>query len=788
MIGRAALCAWWLLALADGLGLSPASAAPAIRYRFDIPASPAEAALSAVSEAANVSIGWSGTIPALRTAGVRGVMSTADALRKMLAGSGYRAVAVSPIAFRIEPTRRVLTPPSTKARPPVPAAAPTAITAAPEADLVVTGQKRLQLLRTVAMSISRVDLAEIETGKVAFASRDLSFAVEGLSLTNLGPGRNRQFIRGVADSPFNGTSQTTVAIQLDEARVTFDAPDPDLRLIDMDRVEILKGPQGPLYGSGALGGIYHMVTRKPDLNDTSGTIRVTSEAIQHGGLGAGTEGVINLPIVSDTLAVRAVGYIAREGGWIDDVGGRSNANSTKSGGGRIAARWRIDPDWTLDVSGILQDVATKDSQYVTASDDTVKRETRIREPADNDFKSAAATLEGPVAGLTLLATGSYVDHQVRYTLDSSDASAAFGIAGNSKFVDARSYRIANGEIRLSPAESSHWLAGVSFLRATSHDDGTIEGTTQSVAAQSLDRRVTEVAAFGEVTLPLPHRINATAGARLFYSSADDEAVERESGTKDSFSRVFVSPSLALSWSPDDHNLVFLRYARALRPGGLAAAGEAATRRFDSDELGSFDLGFRSKPFGGDVALSGSLFYTIWNHIQSDYLLDDGLVATRNAGKGRIRGIEASADWWPAPRWQVSVGGTFLNAELVKTEDGSKLDDRRLPVTPDMTGRFEIRYHFQIGPWVTRLSGQANYVGRSRLSFDESLDRKMGNYATVATSASFTHDKWTLSGRIDNLLDIEGDTFAFGNPFSIASGQQYTPLRPRTFTLSLARSW
>jgi outer membrane receptor protein involved in Fe transport len=612
--------------------------------------------------------------------------------------------------------------------------------------------------------------------------------MEGLALTNLGPGRNRQFIRGVADSPFNGTSQTTVAIQLDEARVTFDAPDPDLRLIDMDRVEILKGPQGPLYGSGALGGIYHMVTRKPDLDDASGSIRVTSEAIQHGGLGAGTEGVLNLPIISETLAVRAVGYVAREGGWIDNVGGRSNANSTKSGGGRIAARWRIDPDWTLDVSGVLQDVATRDSQYVTASDDTVKRDTRIAEPADNDFKSAAATLEGQISGLTLLATGSYVDHQVTYTLDSSDASTAFGIAGDSKFLDERRYMIANGELRLSPAGSSRWLAGVSFLRATSHDAGTIEGATQSVAAQSLDRRVTEIAAFGEFTLPLFDRVDATAGARLFHSAADDEAVERESGAKDRFSRLFVSPSLAVSWSPDDRNLIFLRYARALRPGGLAAAGETTTRRFDSDALGSFDLGFRSKPAGGAIALTGSLFYTIWTHIQSDYLLNDGLVATRNAGKGRIRGIEASADWWPGPGWQLSLGGTFLDARLVRTEDGSDVDDRRLPVTPNATARFEAQYRFSIGPWTTRLSGQANYIGRSRLSFDESLDRKMGNYATVATTAAFTQGRLTVSGRIDNLLDIEGDTFAFGNPFSIEEGSQYTPLKPRTFTLSLARSW
>ncbi|WP_447412480.1 hypothetical protein, partial [Clostridium perfringens] len=81
-------------------------------------------------------------------------------------------------------------------------------------------------------------------GRLGFASTDVALGLEGLSLTNLGPGRNRQFIRGVADSPFNGPSQSTVAVVLDEARITFDAPDPDLRLVDMERIELLKGPQG----------------------------------------------------------------------------------------------------------------------------------------------------------------------------------------------------------------------------------------------------------------------------------------------------------------------------------------------------------------------------------------------------------------------------------------------------------------------------------------------------------------------------------------------------------------
>jgi iron complex outermembrane receptor protein len=744
--------------------------------------------MAAISAAANVSIGWDAAEAGVRTRAVQGRLGIAAALRRALAGSGYRAVPAGPGAFRITAASAAEARPA--ATPSLSPSAPSSLAegSASSGELIVTGQKRAQILEDVPMSLSRVDLVDADLGQVAAGSQDLSLGVEGLALTNLGPGRNRQFIRGVADSPFNGTSQSTVAVQLDEARITYDAPDPDLHLIDMARIEVLKGPQGALYGSAALGGIYHVVTRRPVLDDVTGSLRITGEAVEHGGPGGGVEGVVNLPIVEDRLAVRAVGYLTREGGWIDNDGGRQNANATVTHGGRLGLRWRNDAGWTLDLSGILQDVNSRDSQYVTGADDTLKRAARIAEPADNDFKSAAATLRGQVGGLDLLATSSYVDHRVNSVLDSSDASSRFGLSGASRFIDDRAYTVANGEIRLSPAGSSRWVVGASALRATSRDTGTIQGATSSVVAENLDRRATELALFGEGTLPLWHGIDATAGARLFRSIADDEALEKAGGTSNRFARMFVSPSLALSWSPHPHSLIYLRYAEGLRPGGLAPVGETRARRFDSDELGTLDLGYRGEPIAGRLTVGASLFHTVWSHIQTDYLLANGLVATRNAGRGRINGIEASADWRPAPRWQVQLGATYVRALLVDTEDGAKLDDRRLPVTPDVTARAALRYTVPVGDWTARFSAQARYVGPARLSFDEDLDRKMGNYGTAAATAFFTRGGLTIGARVDNLLDINGDTFAFGNPFSIRSARQYTPLRPRTITLSVARSW
>ena len=128
------------------------------------------------------------------------------------------------------------------------------------------------------------------------------------------------------------------------------------------------------------------------------------------------------------------------------------------------------------------------------------------------------------------------------------------------------------------------------------------------------------------------------------------------------------------------------------------------------------------------------------------------------------------------------------ARLTHAVDGLKRDDTRLPVTPDMTGRLSITQHVALADWQGQAVLQVNYIGKARLTFDSDLDRQMGNYATVVAYAELSRASWTVGLRIDNILDVKGDSFAFGNPFSIRAAPQFTPLRPRALTVSIARHW
>jgi iron complex outermembrane receptor protein len=770
-----------LVLLTETVALAHAAGAREPLRSVDIAAGPLSSAIDRFSALTGISVGLPGDMPRVTTKRVSGTMSADMILQRLLDGSGLRAVRISATLYRIERAPRVQ-PPSPQPPQPDPPAPP-------PGNIIVTAQKRPQVLADVPLSLSVLSFAPLARSR-APSTRDISLDLEGLAVTNMGPGRNRQFIRGVADSPFNGLSQSTVAVQMDDARVTFNAPDPDLRLIDVDRVEILKGPQGPLYGSGALGGIYHIVTRKPDLDGISGSVRLSGEVVQHGQAGTGAEAIVNLPLVEDRLAVRAVGYRFANGGWIRNSGEKRRSNSAETAGLRLGIRWRPDDNWTIDAGFALQDINSRDSQYVVTSDETLIRDNGIAEPTDNDFELWHGTIRGKIGTLDLTSATSYVDHGYEYVLDASAAATDFGLTGPVRFDDQRRYSVFNQELRLSSDGPIHWLAGLSYLRAATQ--GNAQVTDDSDAAQTVeiyDRRVIEYAAFGEATVPIFNPLRLTLGARLFRSIAKDGADDDTAASPVRISKTGISPSAALSFDLGGRGVLYLRYARAMRPGGLAPADMAASRHFDADQLSNIDLGLRRTSHDGRFSLSASLYHTRWDDIQSDYLLANGLVSTHNAGEGAITGVEVTTEWMIGRDFTLSAGGSAQSARLTHTSSGVELEDRRLPIAPTMTGRISLAKSFRLGSdWTGRAAVQANYIGKARLAFDDDLDRSMGDYTIASLSAELSRAAWTLGLRMDNLLDVRGDSFAFGNPFSIRAAPQYTPLRPRTFMLSVGRSW
>ena len=707
-------------------------------------------------------------------------MTPAEALSRMLRGTGVKAIATGSLSFRLEAIARL-------------AASDDDVPGnEPATDIVVTGFKRAQGLSTIPVSIAVVPIERAGPLAPLAHSNDIAASVEGLTVTNEGAGRNRQFIRGIADSPFSGTGQSTVAIQLNDARIAYDAPDPDLRLVDVDRVEILKGPQGPLYGAGALGGVYHVVTRTPQLDHVAGYAEIHGQVVTTGAAGLAGQAMVNLPLARDRLAVRVVAYRNFEPGWIDNDDGRRDSNDTHVAGERIALRWRPFEDWTLDVMAVSQRLNQDDTQYVMRSAEALSRPSQFPEPHDNDFRMVAATLSGRIGAIDFTSASSAIDHQIDGTLDASASADAFGLSGTVRYVDRRTYTIFNQEFRFSHANPGglSWIAGASWMQAESNFNGKLQQpAARDVRVVAIHQETTELAAFAELLLPLAEKWALTVGGRLFRSTVHDEKSDIVAPFAERQIKNGFTPSIGLSWAPSERQFWYVRIAGALRPGGLSPSTTSEEARFASDELTNIDLGWRLHPDGARLAFDGALYASFWDHIQSDFLLPNGLVATHNVGNGRIVGIENTLRWDVRRSTVIEAGFTIQRARLTKATVGTVVaGDARLPVVPDMSGRLGISQQIVLGNWEGHARLRVNYLGSSRLSFDQGLDRHMGNYATADISVALSKGGWTVSGRIENLFNARADSFAFGNAFSIRSAPQFTPLKPRTFIIGIERHW
>ncbi len=751
-------------------GFSPA--ADAQEARIELPAGPLAASIAGLARQAGVSIGIAGPLPARPAPRIAGRLSIEAALRRLLAGSGWRAVAVAPRVWRIERDPRPVARVQPKPVPPPPAPR-----AAVGPDIVVTASKRGDRLGTAPLAVAVVDGGRFDPLANGADAAAVASAVNGLFATNFGTGRDRLFVRGVADGPFDGFAQSSVAVYLGGIRATFDAPNPDLRLIDMRQVEVLKGPQGPLYGSGAIGGIYQMVPEAPDMGRIAGAVRAGVEAVEDGGIGPRADAMLNLPIVADRLALRLVAYHERDAGWIDE-GARRDVNRGHVSGGRAAIGGRVG-DWRIDLNAATQSAARDDSQYVEARG-ARRRAVRLAEPQDTDFTAAGVTATGPVGAMTATLTAGSAWQELRTDYDASSAVAAFGVAPPALYRDARAYHLVSGEARLAGRLGAvDWLAGLSWLSASTRATGRI-GSAQVLR---IDREIDEKAGFGEATVPLGGDVSATVGARVFATSVSDDRRTRGDDRGYSDTTVRASPSASLAWQ---RGRLFLygRLASALRPGGVqAAANGLPGLRYEADELIEADLGARWH--AGGWTIDAGLFGSRWDHVQADVLSDTGLVSTYNAGRAANRGIDASVTWQARAGVSLTAGVLAQHARI-RTDIATGDTDRRLPIVPDLALRGEARVTRHLGEWAVDGRLSARYLGEARLSFDPRLDRESEPALTIGAGIGASRDGWDVRLSAENLTDARADTFSFGNPFTALTTRQFTPMRPRTLSLSLGR--
>lgn len=315
-------------------------------------------------------------------------------------------------------------------------------------EVIVTATKRKSNLQDLPQAITAFTTADIERQGFAVLD-DYAAKIPSLSFARREPGGTSIVFRGVASSGIQFGTNPSAGVYLDEQPITQAGVNPDPRLIDIERVEALSGPQGTLFGDASQSGTLRIITNKPDPTEMIGWIEGSAAYVEDSD-DADTDisGMINIPLVEDKLAIRLVGFRSDEAGYIDNVLGESQAdkwvperraaglpipgrfdnanvadddvNSATTVGGRAAVRWFVNDDWTVDIAGIIQNM---DVDGFGDTNDFVGEREQVRfenEEMSDDWYQVSLTLEGNLGFADTVLTASYFDRDFSYEGDATD--------------------------------------------------------------------------------------------------------------------------------------------------------------------------------------------------------------------------------------------------------------------------------------------------------------------------------------------------------------------------------
>jgi outer membrane receptor protein involved in Fe transport len=759
--------------------LAPATAAMA----DGLPAGRLDRAVILLGKREGVSIGISDpTLAGLRTRPVAATADVGAALSRMLAGTGAGAVRVGPRNWRI-----VRLPASPYRRPePAPAATPE-----PQSEeyILVIASKRDTPLGRYPASVSILAANVIASGLEAQGSATLTTYLPSLTSTHLGPGRNKLFVRGLADSSFNGPTQATVGEYLGEARLNYNGPDPDLRLYDVRSVEVLEGPQGTLHGVGTLGGVIRLQPAPPNLVRPEASISSGVSFTEHGDPGGDLSGIVDLPL-SETLGLRTVGYRVREGGYIDDrLRAKDDVNRVDTIGGRMWLRFTPDGDWTIDLGAAVQEIEGRDSQYADRDAPPLTKESPIAEGFASRYGLGQLVIRKSWDDLVLTSATSFARQRIRESFDASTADdpTRFDQHGRVNFFSNENRLVKNNP------DGSGWVVGTSIVENRYALERSFAPIALAARLGGISNKIQEATLFGEGTVALGDRLLASAGGRLtvlelsgsaagvttfaFARAAEDKASRRE---------VALLPSLSLSWRPSDGLFAYARYQQSFRPGGIVVR-DAFVQRYRPDDVRAGEAGVRWEAPDQSVRLSGALSYTSWRNIQADQIDAGGLPTTVNIGNGRIITFDAKASLSPMPGLTLDLAGVLADSRLTRPAlaiAAVAVDRSDLPNVARLNASAALRYGTVVGSYDLSFSAWGRYVGRSRLGVGPVLGQRQGEYLDTGLSLRATRGRYAVSATLTNLTDETGNRFALGSPLMLGREEQVTPLRPRTLRIGL----
>ena len=503
-------------------------------------------------------------------------------------------------------------------------AAATANTQLP--DIIVTATKRASSIQDVPFSINAQTEQDIERAN-AVTLEDLSRNVAGLTIQNLGPGQSQVSVRGVSagqvarDQP--GVKEQ-VGVYLDESVISLSLFTPDLDLFDLNRIETLRGPQGTLFGSGSVGGTLRYITNQPTTAGMEGKVEANINVVDESDVGGHIKGAINMPL-SDSAAVRVVGYYTRYAGFIDalqdDGSIKKNVNDGWRAGGRVSMLLQASDDISITPRVVYQKIKVNGfnrqeafnlyANPYTTTRPTVEFKERqqfllLNEDFEDEILLADATIQASHGPIDFTSVTSYTDRSILVSRDASALTGSVsvdlgfpeaGVMLPSNLVDTTKVKQFTQELRFNSNDKGpfQWLVGMFYsntdreyaqhLPTPGYDaftDATLGAGTSAAVSNGfgpdapynaeIPYKLKQVALFGEASYDIGN-LTATAGGRYY---AFDEVRRFTSGglftnlddNRDKTSSEGFSPRLLLSYKATPDLTVNAQASKGFRLGGV----------------------------------------------------------------------------------------------------------------------------------------------------------------------------------------------------------------------------
>lgn len=605
-------------------------------------------------------------------------------------------------------------------------------------EVVVTAEKVRERAIDVPATISVLTTTQLDNYALT-SIEDYANYVPGLYIQGGdAPGSARLILRGINDD--DGGSPL-VATYLDGFPVgastglnrAFQFP-VDLMPYDLERIEVLQGPQGTLYGASAMGGLIKYVLRTPDLQDFQIQAGVGAESLDHSsGFGRTVRAALSGPIIDDKLGIRLSAFDRTVPGFIDNVGlGIKHENKNTEYGGRAAVLWKPTDAFKVQVSAMLQDTSADMLEAVTLNTTTFKPvygpytiSTALPDGYGTRIEIYSIDAEWNLGIATLSNIASYQNKNDTYTWDVSSLGALVPLlTGGAYPSELLGFNFQLGlkkwteELRLTSSSDQRWRWMLGFFatgESTANDQITQAYSAPftspivgypNVLTASYPATYRELAGFGNLTYKITDHLDVTGGVR--YAGNRQTQVQTTSGLIVATTHVAASSSgtdLLGSFTSRYHftanNMIYVSVANGYRPGGPNATynNPAVPPSFGADKLVNYEAGFKGVLFDGKVVLNSSIFHIDWSNIQipEETATNPPLAYTSNADTASSDGMELSVAYRPVRSLNLGASLAYTNARL--TADAPTLGGKSgdpLPGSPKLGGSLTADYSLFLG--------------------------------------------------------------------------------------------